>query len=553
MIRVVAALAMAAPAWPPCRGVCSRALWRSSPHLGIKLLVALAAGCAAIVAVAVLVPVPVLVAGAAAAIGLAAVEAWLARDRRGRGAGLPPGSLGLLPLGPWREQGFYSAQARRHGPLFKTRQIVRPMACIADLPTGRRLLRDADDDLVAPPLPFSRFIPGGYLRYRDPAEHARYKDTFRLAFSRDVMAAHEPALRHGFRSGLAAAASEGAAGVPPRARVNRLLFPLWAGLFAGLDPAAPAVVRLKELAHVIDTRNPTWASDRRVRGAAAELTGILQAQRTLFASLPPEQVPRCFLDEIRRRQPDALDDPAVLGNLVFLFHVTWSDVSGLLTWIVHMLADDPAVVARVRTEAGRGEEGGRIRDSLASRIVLETLRLEQSEHIYRRTTSAVHVGDANIPAGWIVRVGVHEAHRDPSVFERPDAFDPDRFLGRSYTKDEYSPFGAHRLACLGEHVTLTVARTFTEELATASTSAAFATGPPSSARGATGCRAGAGASCSRPSCRRNLGERAAARRPEGDGGADHLQRGGTDRAGPRDRSPPDVPVARGRRRRRRLT
>ena len=96
--------------------------------------------------------------------------------------------------------------------------------------------------------------------------------------------------------------------------------------------------------------------------------------------------------------------------------------------------------------------------------MLETLRLEQSEHIYRRTTRAVSVGDATIPAGWIVRVGVHEAHRDAAVFERPDAFDPDRFLGRSYSKDEYSPFGAHRLACLGEQVTLAVARIFTEEL-----------------------------------------------------------------------------------------
>ena len=51
-----------------------------------------------------------------------------------------------------------------------------------------------------------------------------------------------------------------------------------------------------------------------------------------------------------------------------------------------------------------------------------------------------------------------------------DTFDPDRFLGRSYAKDEFSPFGAHRLACLGERVTLAVARTFTEGSSTVSTS-----------------------------------------------------------------------------------
>ena len=133
-----------------------------------------------------------------------------------------------------------------------------------------------------------------------------------------------------------------------------------------------------------------------------------------------------------------------------------------------MLADHPAVVVAARAELASSDavDGPAGRDSRYTRIVLETLRLEQSEHIYRRTTSSVTVADRTIPAGWIVRVGVHEAHRDPTVFERPDMFDPDRFLGRSYAKDEFSPFGAHRLACLGEQVTLAVARTFTEELVT---------------------------------------------------------------------------------------
>jgi cytochrome P450 len=463
MIRAVAAVVMATPAWPAFRGVATGAVWRAAPHLAVKLACAVAAGCAAIAVIAALAPVPLAVAAAGTALGLTLVEAWLGRSGRGAAAGLPPGSLGLLPRGPWRDQGFYAAQARRHGPVFKTRQIVRPLACIADLPAGRRMLKDHDEALVAPPLRFSRFIPGGYLRYREPSEHAHYKSIFRTAFSRDVVAAHDEALHAGFRAGLAAAAAEGAAGVPPRARVNRMLFPLWAGLFAGLEPGAPAALRVRELSRVIDPRNPSWASDRRVRAAVAELSGILQAQRGRFDALPAGEAPRCFLDEIRRHDADALDDQAVLGNLVFLLIVTWSDMSGLLTWIVRLLADHPAVVLAARAESARG---GVARDGLCSRIVLETLRLEQSEHIYRRTTRAVPIGELTIPRGWTVRVGVHEAHRDAAVFERPDAFDPDRFLDRSYAKDEYSPFGAHRLACLGEQVTLAVARCFTEELTT---------------------------------------------------------------------------------------
>ena len=467
MIRAVAALVMATAAWPAFRAVSSRALWRASPHLAVKLLVAVSVGSAVAIAIAALAPLPVVIAVAVVAALVTAGDAWTRRPGRGVAAGLPPGSLGLLPIGPWRNQGFYAAQARRYGSVFKARQIVRPLACINDLPTGRALLKEADADLVAPPLGFSRFIPGGYLRYRAPAEHASYKSLFRTAFSRDVADARSAQLHAGFRDGLSAVAVEGAA-VPPRARVNRILFPVWAGLYAGFEPDAPETARLKELSRVIDTRNPRWVSDRRVRAAAAEMGEIFIAQRARFDALPDDGVPRCFLDEIRRHDPAALDDPAVLGNLVFLFHVTWGDVSGLLTWIARMLADHPAVVLAARAELASSDavDGPAARDSLCTRIVLETLRLEQSEHIYRRTTSSVTVADRKIPAGWIVRVGVHEAHRDPTVFERPDTFDPDRFLGRSYAKDEFSPFGAHRLACLGEQVTLAVARTFTEELVT---------------------------------------------------------------------------------------
>ena len=79
-----------------------------------------------------------------------------------------------------------------------------------------------------------------------------------------------------------------------------------------------------------------------------------------------------------------------------------------------MLADHPAVVVAARAELAWSDavDGPAAQERcLCTRIVLETLRLEQSEHIYRRTTSSVTVADRTIPAGWIVRVGVHEAHR----------------------------------------------------------------------------------------------------------------------------------------------
>jgi cytochrome P450 len=157
----------------------------------------------------------------------------------------------------------------------------------------------------------------------------------------------------------------------------------------------------------------------------------------------------------RGQLPDELlADRAVVGNLFYLMLLTWADMSGLLTWIVRMHADNPRTSARVRADP-----------ELATAVVRETLRLAQSEYLYRRTRRDLHLGDFRIPRGWLVRVCVREAHRDAAVFERADEFRPERFVGRSYTRDEYSPFGTHRLACLGEHVAIEVARWFTLELA----------------------------------------------------------------------------------------
>jgi len=301
------------------------------------------------------------------------------------------------------------------------------------------LLAEHDADLEAPPLPFSRFIPGGFLRWRDHASHAHYKEIFRVAFARDVVRAAEDPLRAGMRESMAAIAAEPS--FPPRERIEAMLFPLWTRLFLGVDESE----RLRDVARALDIRYSHRLHARRARRAVAEATDIV--------SSAPAQEPS-FLAELRRRRRGATDDPAVAGSLYYLLLLTWADMSGLLTWILRMLADHPDSAARVRTD-----------EAFAAPFVRETLRLSQSEYLYRRTLRDVDIGEYRVPRGWLVRVCVREAHRDARVFERPDEFDPDRFRARTFTRDEYSPFGAHRLACLGEHAAIEVARWFTLELA----------------------------------------------------------------------------------------
>ena len=99
-----------------------------------------------------------------------------------------------------------------------------------------------------------------------------------------------------------------------------------------------------------------------------------------------------------------------------------------------------------------------------TRIVQETLRLEQSESRYRRAVADLELDGFRIPKHWLVRMCIRESHQDESIFPNATSFDPDRFLGRPHTRGQYAPFGAFRLACIGEDLTKAVAAIYAIEL-----------------------------------------------------------------------------------------
>ena len=58
-----------------------------------------------------------------------------------------------------------------------------------------------------------------------------------------------------------------------------------------------------------------------------------------------------------------------------------------------------------------------------------------------------------MPPGWLVRVCTQESHRDPSLFDDPNRYDPDRFLRPSWSAAAYAPFGIDGHSCIGEALT----------------------------------------------------------------------------------------------------
>jgi cytochrome P450 len=465
---------LVALAWPTLRAASSSAYRRVFPYDAVGLGLATGLYLAVVAALAIYAPRALRIP-AVAATSIGAILLWRSRPGYGVSSGLPPGSLAPLPVQPWSDPEFYKLQALRHGPVFKVSQFGQPTVCLVGLNRANRLLREHDEQLVAPPLPFSRFIEGGYLRYLPEQTHDRYRRTFRALFHSEAATAAEPSLTDVFRRGLAAmaehSAREGAVLVKPA--VMRMMFEAWTTLFYGIDGRHEDFPRLQALCRVIDIRKARWASRRRVGAALLEIEAILRRRAASLASVG-EGAPSCFLAALVRADPDALADRTILGNFIYIMQVSWGDVAGLLVWVVKNLGDHPAWRDRLEDAVASPERRGR---DLATRIVQETLRLEQSEHRYRRATAAFDLDGFRIPKGWLVRMCIRESHQDPEVFPNPAVFDPDRFLDRRLARDQYAPFGAFRLACIGEELTKAVGSLFAVVLVSEVTWRVVADGP----------------------------------------------------------------------------
>jgi cytochrome P450 len=395
--------------------------------------------------------------GAFVAAGLA-VAYWFSRASYGMARGLPPGSLSLVAsFEAIFDHRFYLKQAQRYGPVFKMMQFNKPLVCVVGLEKGHELIHQPDVILGPAPQPFSAEIPGGFLRYMAPETHAAYALKFRTAFSRNVTTAAEPVVREAIRSDLERMAQDSRSngGTQTSAYMQHAMFVSFARLIFGFTPESDEMKSFRETCRLFDAQDLAQPLRPEPRKALSELRSQVLRQIDRLRENSGEE---CVLTEWLLANPGT-PDQTVLDNFLFLFRIGVNNVSSLLRWVLKMLGDHPEWGERVRREGNAVEQS-----ALAERIVMETLRLEQSEYIYRVVKRTMAIDEYRIPPGWRFRLCVRESHRDPTIFESPDSFDPDRFLDRKGNRSEYSPFGTDRHACIAVQSSHVVAQILVEEL-----------------------------------------------------------------------------------------
>lgn len=133
-----------------------------------------------------------------------------------------------------------------------------------------------------------------------------------------------------------------------------------------------------------------------------------------------------------------------------------------LTWLLYLLDVHPEARARVLAEVDQfGDDPPGIADRgrfpFLSAAVQETLRLYPPFWSFPRHAAADdELGGYHVPAGATVMVCPYLTHRHPSLWDAPERFQPERFLGGTTQgarpRASYLPFGFGPRTCIGNHM-----------------------------------------------------------------------------------------------------
>ncbi|MGQ9347067.1 cytochrome P450 [Mycolicibacterium gilvum] len=156
----------------------------------------------------------------------------------------------------------------------------------------------------------------------------------------------------------------------------------------------------------------------------------------------------------------ALSDDEITDELLIFMLAGHDTTATTLTYAMWALGHHPDMQDKVRAEAVTiGDRELTPEDVPTLRytvqVLHEALRLcPPGAAIARTVIRDVAVDGYRVEAGTMVVVGIYALHRDPALWNRPLAFDPDRFSPQNSNgrnRWQYLPFGAGPRSCIGDH------------------------------------------------------------------------------------------------------
>jgi cytochrome P450 family 110 len=390
---------------------------------------------------------------------------------------LPPGSLSTsCGRDAHLDDHFYLKQQRRYGPIFKLFWGSGDLkVCIIGYPLARRLLGQHSGSLHPVTLDISSLVPAEYLRGMSPTIHPRYRSLFMGALRNELVASWEPEIRRLVRDELVGM-TEAKPGTPAPARLysalDRIATRTLFQVILGVRPDGRMFTALETAYHRLGPDGYAAPVGRAQKAAFRDIREVVLQIVDLLCRGGRGEFGASVISHLVSAGRPGVDD-TVIGNIIYMIERGRHDLRDLMRWIIKELSDSPSVVRDLRLAVNTAHTFSR----LAEACVLETLRLNQAEQIVRRALKPFSLEGHYIPKGSLITVMMRETHRDPEIFPEPDTFRPRRFVERTFSNDEYSPFGIDQHQCIGRTLNLRVGTILVQELVAGYTWSVINDGP----------------------------------------------------------------------------
>jgi cytochrome P450 len=143
---------------------------------------------------------------------------------------------------------------------------------------------------------------------------------------------------------------------------------------------------------------------------------------------------------------ESMSDQELRDELMTALVAGHETTASQLAWALERLSREPEVQNRLRSEIDAGEG-----DDYLMATIYEILRLRPvlPNAEPRLTKREVEIGGFRYPPGVVLLASAYLVHHDPELYPEPEAFRPERFVGRQPGTYTWIPFGGGRRRCLG--------------------------------------------------------------------------------------------------------
>ncbi|XP_078455744.1 cytochrome P450 26B1-like isoform X2 [Lampetra planeri] len=422
---------------------------------------------------------------------------------------LPGGSMGLPLIGEslhWMVQGpgFHASRRARHGNVFKTHLLGRPVVRVTGAQHVRRILM-GEHALVSACWPAStRMLLGSNTLINSVGEaHRTRRKVLTKVFSRAALESYAPGVARVVRAAVREWRARAGAEVRVYPACQALMFRVAVRVLLGLEPSPPDMATFSaDFTQFVDNIF-SLPVDLPFSGLRKGLRARDSMHKFLESTLSEKLASRHsggrthadaidYMLESAREQGVELSAKELKEAAVELIFAAYSTTASACTSLVLLLLTHPEALAKLRAELrahglpeppccgcahrdADAEEGDAREDGCRkceptlgperlSRlryldcVVKEVLRmLPPVSGGYRTALRTFELDGFQIPKGWSVLYSIRDTHDTAPVFPDPEHFQPERWgacgdAARADARFSYVPFGGGVRGCVGREL-----------------------------------------------------------------------------------------------------